>query len=180
MTTPDAPKKKGKGCLVGCLVVLGLGVALSVAAVVIARTQGTRLLQWGTDRLSGGGVEVAAPDGFEPFPFPVAWTIRGARSSAFSGEQPPAATAAAFAAALRNEGWEPLRDDDLEEAFAFVTESADGEAMTMDFFRKGDEVLLLAVTGADRRSNAMLLAVPRDAEFLQQFSPDDQPPDDRD
>jgi hypothetical protein len=176
MTDAATPNKKGKGCLVGCLVALAVAVGIAVIVGVVAYTHGGRILRWGADRLSGGGVQVEAPEGYRAMPLPIALAVPGARASAFTGDLPAEETSAAFANALRKEGWQPIRGEEAPtEAFAFVVEGADGARMAMDFFEKGDDVLLLYVTGTARQTTAGLIAMPRDEARRREAAGDAEP-----
>ena len=169
MQPPSSGKKKGgKGCLVGCLVTLAVVVLLIIAAALFIRAKGGDILRWGADRISGGGVEVVLPEGYTRAPLSLPTMGTGARASTFTGAQGIQESTERFTRNLLNDGWVPAETtDEMEQAFSILIEDEDeGAGMSMRFFRKDSEVLLLYVLGSREGSVVMLIAAPEDGPLF--------------
>ncbi len=157
-------KKGGKGCLVGCLVTLAVLIVLFVAAVLFVRAKGGDILRWGSDRISGGGVEVVMPEGYTRAPVSLPTMGTGARASTFTGTRGIQESRDLFTRNLLGDGWIPVETtEEMEQAFSlFIEDEDEGAGMSMSFFRKDEDVLLLYVIGSREGAAVMLIAAPED------------------
>ncbi len=156
---------KGKGCLKGCLITGAVLLVIAIVGTWVVISQGGKLYRWGVDQVTGGGVGVEAPAGFRQIPLPLALEKEGSRSGSFVGTQSPAAARESFTGALRGDGWVPVQPEEATaEAFAFFLQDQEATAgMSIDFFEKGPDLLLLYVVGGEEGTMVNMIALPRDA-----------------